>query len=76
MSNKPQRLKVWEADCTWPDDELVVKASDYDALKVRHDKLLSLMREAQASWGEHLPPSNSLAMNVMIRVGAELQRHS
>ena len=33
MTDKPVRLKVWHADAEWPDDEMVVKASDYDKLE-------------------------------------------
>lgn len=32
-ASKPKRLTVWRADLEWDDDEIVVKASDYEALE-------------------------------------------
>lgn len=33
----PRRVKVWEADATWPDDTYVVPAEDYDLIEVDRD---------------------------------------
>lgn len=54
--SKPERLTVWRADAEWDDDEIVVKASDYDALEAaraadrsRIAELESLVRLASDS---------------------------
>ena len=37
-TNKPKFLPVWQADCEWSDDVLVVRLSDYEALQAECEK--------------------------------------
>ena len=47
-ASKPERLTVWHADIVWDDYEIVVKASDYEALEADYERLQAKTERLQA----------------------------
>ena len=53
MSEQVKRLTVAEADFKWPDDELVVHATDYDALEAKCASLAAELAHVRTALAMH-----------------------